>query len=251
MPPLLRTESLTVRYGGVRAVDDVSLSVEEGRLVGFIGPNGAGKTTFIDALTGFVPYRGSVVFDGASVDDLAPHRRARLGLVRTFQQVELCDDLDVLGNLLVAAATPTWWRPLVDLVRPAPADRSRPAALEAAVDVLELEHLLDRRTGELSEGERKLVGVCRALAARPRLLLLDEPAAGLDTTESRRLGSRLRRIVDTGVAVVLVDHDIDLVLAECDTIHVLEHGRMIASGTPDDVINDERVVAAYLGAQHR
>ncbi len=244
---LLEVRSLTVRYGGVHALDDVSLSVDEGTLVGLIGPNGAGKTTCIDALTGFTPHRGSVWLDGSCIDGFPPHRRARLGLVRTFQSVELFDDLDVRGNLLVAAARPRWWQPLADFV--APVRRGAPGASVArAVELLGVEHLLDRPTGELSEGERKLVGVCRALARTPRLLLLDEPAAGLDTTESLDLGARLRAVVDAGVTVLLVDHDMDLVLNICDTIHVLERGALLASGRPEEVIRDDRVVAAYLGA---
>jgi branched-chain amino acid transport system ATP-binding protein len=247
---LLETQGLSVRYGGVHALDDVSLSVDEAALVGLIGPNGAGKTTFIDALTGFTPCRGSVWLDGVCLDSLPPHRRARLGLVRTFQSVELFDDLDVLGNLLVAAGRPRWWRPVVDLVAPRRA-ASVPAAVARAVALLGIEHLLDRPTGELTEGERKLAGVCRALALDPRVLLLDEPAAGLDTTESRDLGARLRAVVDAGVAVLLVDHDMDLVMNVCDAIHVLDHGTLLASGPPAEVVRDERVVAAYLGAGAR
>jgi branched-chain amino acid transport system ATP-binding protein len=183
--------------------------------------------------------------DGVRLDGLAPHERARRGLVRTFQQAELFDELDVRGNLLVAAARPTWWRPLADLVRPG---RARtPAALERAVALLGIGHLLDRPTDRLSEGERKLVGLCRALAAEPRVLLLDEPAAGLDTEESQDLGRRLRAIVDTDVTVLLVDHDVDLVLNACDVVHVVDNGGLIASGSPAAVRADERVVHAYLG----
>jgi ABC-type branched-subunit amino acid transport system ATPase component len=231
----------------VRAVDGVTLDVEAGTLTGLIGPNGAGKTSVIDALSGFVGYEGSVVLDGVALDDLPPHERARRGLVRSFQTVELFDDLDVQGNLLVAADGLTVWGAFRDLV--APRRVSSGGRLDRAVEVVGIGDLLGRGTGELSEGERKLVGLCRALVAGPSVLLLDEPAAGLDTAESRRLGERLRAIVETGITVLLVDHDMDLVLNVCDLVHVIDGGRHIASGTPDEVRRHERVAAAYLGVE--
>jgi branched-chain amino acid transport system ATP-binding protein len=242
---VLRIHSLTVAYGGVCAVDGVSIDVEAGTLVGLIGPNGAGKTSLIDALSGFVAYDGGVTLDGAALDGLAPHQRVRRGLARSFQTVELFDDLDVRGNLLVATERVTVGRALRDLVAPRRPGTS--GRLERAVDVVGIRPLLDRPTAELSEGERKLVGVCRALATEPRVLLLDEPAAGLDTEESRRLGERLRAVVASGTTVVLIDHDMDLVLGTCDVVHVIERGRHIASGPPDEIRHDPRVTAAYLG----
>jgi branched-chain amino acid transport system ATP-binding protein len=245
----LSARSLTVSYGGVRAVDAVSLDLEAGALAGLIGPNGAGKTSLIDALSGFVAYEGSVELGGVPLDGLPPHQRVRRGLARSFQSVELFDDLDVRGNLLVAAQRITVWGALHDMVVPR---RSPTAArIGRAVDVAGVGHLLDRRTGELSEGERKLVGLCRALVTDPAVLLLDEPAAGLDTGESARLGERLRAVVEAGTAVLLIDHDMDLVLDVCDVVHVVDGGRHIASGTPAEVRGDERVVAAYLGVDAR
>jgi branched-chain amino acid transport system ATP-binding protein len=241
----LVTCGLTVTYGGVRAVDGIDLDVDPGMLAGLIGPNGAGKTSIIDALSGFVSYRGSVRLGDDSLDGLAPHERARRGLVRSFQSVELFDDLDVHGNLAVAAERIEVWGALRDLIFP----RRSPAAgrLDRAVELVGIDHLLGRGTDELSEGERKLVGLCRALVAAPRVLLLDEPAAGLDTGESQVLGHTLRAIVDEGTAVLLIDHDMDLVLGGCDVVHVVDGGRHITSGSPDLVRNDERVVRAYLG----
>ena len=245
---MLATEDLSVSYGGVHALEGVSLEVAAGSLVGLIGPNGAGKTTFIDAVTGFAPSTGSVLLDGRALDGLRPHRRARLGLVRTFQQVELFDDLDGRGNLLVAAQQWVWWTTALDVVRPGRRSASSvPPAVERAVGILGIEDLLDLPVGRLSEGGRKLVGIARALAHEPRVLLLDEPAAGLDSEESQVLGIALRRVVDAGVAVLLVDHDLDLVMAVCDLLHVLDTGRLIASGPPDEVRQDEQVIRAYLG----
>ena len=241
----LSTRALTVTYGGVRAVDGMDLDVEAGTLTGLIGPNGAGKTSIIDALSGFVAYRGSVRLDGEVLDGMAPHRRARRGLVRSFQSVELFDDLDVRSNLAVAAERVGVRGALRDLVVP----RRSPAGprLDWAVDLVGIGHLFSRGTHELSEGERKLVGLCRSLVAAPRVLLLDEPAAGLDTGESRALGALLRDIAGTGIAVLLIDHDMDLVLGACDVVHVVDGGRRIASGSPTQVRDDERVVRAYLG----
>ncbi|HZM31229.1 MAG TPA: ATP-binding cassette domain-containing protein [Acidimicrobiales bacterium] len=241
----LAARGLAVSYGGVRAVDDVDLDVEDGTLTGLIGPNGAGKTSIIDALSGFVAYRGDVRLDGEALDGLAPHQRARRGLVRSFQSVELFDDLDVRGNLAVAAERVGIRGALRDLVVPRRSPGGR--RLDRAVDQVGIGHLLDRATHELSEGERKLVGLCRALVAAPRVLLVDEPAAGLDTGESRALGERLRAIVDAGTAVLLIDHDMDLVLGACDAVHVVDGGRTVASGRPAQVRSDERVIRAYLG----
>jgi len=246
MSRLLEVEDLHVAFGGVVAIDEVSFHVEEGTLVGFIGPNGAGKTTCIEVLTGYVPHAtGRVVFDGHDLAGLAPHRRARLGLVRTFQAVELFDDLTVRENPRAAANRRTWWQSLGDLV--APRWHGDESGIDAALDLLGLTDVADALPRSLPQGKRKLAGVARALACGPRLLLLDEPAAGLDTTESLELGERLRAVVDSGVSVLLVDHDMGLVLGVCDRVIVLDFGRVIADGAPDAVRSNPEVIAAYLG----
>ena len=176
---------ISVSFGGLRAVDEVDLTVSEGQLVGLIGPNGAGKTTFIDAISGFVPYRGRVELDGQGLDGLAAHARAQRGLARTWQSIELFDDLTVRENLAVASYRPSAWATVKEsLSRPVTSTK----AADAALELLGLEARRTRCRTDLSQGQRKLVGIARALAAEPRLLCLDEPAAGLDTLEGEELG---------------------------------------------------------------
>ena len=244
MTSLLETHALTVTFGGLRAVDGVDLEVAEGQIVGLIGPNGAGKTTFLDGLTGFVPIGGRVRFDGRDIESLAPHHRARAGLGRTWQSLELFDDLTVEDNLRVAAERQSVGGFLADLVHPA----RRRDDVARALDVLGIAGLGGRMPNELSAGQRKLVGAARAVAARPRMVLMDEPAAGLDTGESREFASRLRAVRDTGITVMLVDHDMGLVLDVCDYIYVIDFGVKIAEGTAGEITSNQRVVESYLGS---
>jgi ABC-type branched-subunit amino acid transport system ATPase component len=225
-------------FGSVSAIDGVDLVIRPGTLTGLIGPNGAGKTTLIDALCGFVPSTGEVHFDRRRIDRMPIHQRARLGLRRTFQNTELFEDLTIAENLIVPA--------------PAHAD-GQPAGQLSVEQVLELVGLTDKADcypRELSTGDTKLAGVARALRGEPRLLLLDEPAAGLDSRESQLLGDRLLSLLDEGITMVLVDHDLELVLRVCDYVVVLDQGRVLASGVPADVRSDAAVRVAYIGADH-
>jgi branched-chain amino acid transport system ATP-binding protein len=245
MTALLEASRISVSFGSVQALVDVDLEVPEGKLVGLIGPNGAGKTTFIDAVTGFVPATGTVVLNGRDISSASPHVRAQLGLARTWQTIELFDDLSVQENCVVASRRPSTRGSLAQIVL----GRRQPtqAAVAEAIRILELEEVAGRMPSELPQGKRKLVGVARALAGQSKLILLDEPASGLDTQESFDLGRRLRRVVDEGVAMLLVDHDMALVLNVCDYVYVIDFGRVLAHGVPAEVRTNEKVLAAYLG----
>lgn len=243
--PVLRTRDLTVRYGGVTANDGVDLDVHRGQVVGLIGPNGAGKTTYVDAVTGFARATGEVWLAGRRIDRLPAHRRRRAGLARTWQAGELFADLSVAENLAVVAQGGGLRGLTADVLRRR-ADRS---PRDPVLDDLGLTEDATRRPDALSLGRQKLVGVARALAGESHVLLLDEPAAGLDTHESLAFGEEVRRMADRGAAILLIDHDMNLVLGTCDVIYVLDFGRVIACGSPDEVRHDPAVVAAYLGSE--
>jgi branched-chain amino acid transport system permease protein len=244
-PAVLTATGMSVSFGGLQALDEVDLAVSEGQLVGLIGPNGAGKTTFIDAISGFVPYRGRVELGGGALDRLAAHARAERGLARTWQSIELFDDLSVRENVAVASYHPSTWATVKEtLSRPVASTR----AADEVLELLGLEGMADAMPDQLAQGQRKLVGIARALAAEPRLLCLDEPAAGLDAREGEELARHLRGVVDAGTPMLLVDHDMGLVLGISDYVVVLEFGKVIAQGPPDAVRRDPRVVNAYLGS---
>jgi ABC-type branched-subunit amino acid transport system ATPase component len=230
-PAALTVEGLSVRFGGVHALSEVSLNVREGELVGLIGPNGAGKTTLIDAISGFVTSAGTVRLGEHDLHGLPPYDRARAGLSRTWQTTELFDDLNVAENLTVASRE----------------DTVSEEAVSETLAVVGMDWAAGAMPTQLSSGQRKLVGVARALVAKPTLLCLDEPAAGLDSTESEELGVTLRRLADQGQSMLLIEHDMGLVLGICDRVVVLEFGKVIAEGTPEVVRRDPQVIAAYLG----
>lgn len=249
MTPVLEVRGLTVRYGGLCAVDDVALHVNGGEVVGLIGPNGAGKTTFIDAVCGYTPaQRGSVTVGGRHLGHLPPHRRARLGLGRTFQSLELFDDLTVAQNLAVMGVRTGPAAVATDLA--GPRRTTTAPAVVATLKTLGLTDVASRLPAELSNGQRHLVALGRAMAAAPRVLCLDEPAAGLDPNETELLADVVRSIAAGGTAVLLVDHDMDLMFGTCDRLEVLDFGRTIASGTPAEVRRNPAVIDAYLGTVH-
>jgi ABC-type branched-subunit amino acid transport system ATPase component len=229
----LGAEKVTVTYGQkVRAVSDVSLTVSRGELVGLIGPNGAGKTSFIDALTGYASSASGVVkLAGRSLAHLSPHRRAHAGLVRTFQNLEIFGDLTVAENMKVAHSA---------------SRRGSRRSLEQGMSLIP-RHDPTCPASVLAQGDRRLLALARAVACNPEILILDEPAAGLDTNESRQLGVNLLQLVEDGLGVLLVDHDMSLVLGACHRVAVLDFGKLIAEGSPAEIRTDERVRRAYLG----
>ncbi len=246
-PAPLEVVDLVVNFGGVVAVDNVSFTVGPGEVVGLIGPNGAGKTTILDVMTGFTTQRsGSVRFDGRAIDKWSVERRARAGIVRSWQAVELFEEMTVRDNLLVAADDQSPRRYLTDLVHPG--RRAASALMHDVVTELQLDGVLDQRPSELPHGVARLVGIARALVTEPAVLLLDEPAAGLDTRESGELGRAVRSMAQRhGIGVLVVEHDVPLILQTCDRIVALDFGRKIAEGTPEMISSDANVIEAYLG----
>lgn len=242
---VLEVQGVTVRFGGNTALRDVGFTVASGQVTGLIGPNGAGKTTMFNCITGMQTVAsGRVLFEGEAgpedVTGLGPGRRARLGMARTFQRLELFLSLSVRDNVRVAG----------DIVR---ANTRRRFHVDAETDrILELTGLTDiadENVAGVPTGRARVVEVARALMTRPRLLLLDEPASGQTEHESERFAELLRGLADDGIAVCLVEHDLPLVMSLCSTIHVLDHGTLIASGTAADVRRSPEVIAAYIGTE--
>jgi branched-chain amino acid transport system ATP-binding protein len=238
--PVLEVLDVSVRFGGINAVSDVNLSVLPGQVTGLIGPNGAGKTTTFNVITGLQePTRGRVFIDGQEISSLAPFKRARLGLARTFQRLEVFGSLTVYENVLAAAEFHKSW-----------SEESTPPAKVAAevIDRVGLRRVANARVDALPTGISRLVELGRALATRPRVLLLDEVGSGLNQEETDALGDLMLELVSDGTAILLVEHDVELVMRVCALIYVLDFGRIIASGTAAEIQKDPVVQAAYLGS---
>jgi len=235
----LTTDKVTVAYRGLLALNEVSLELEEGKITGLIGPNGAGKSTMIGALSGLVrPRSGHITLEGRNLTRLPPHRRARLGMARTFQRLELWQSMSVEENIQTAAEFASSWQPGWDAK----------AATREAIELLGLGDVAQQEVTELSSGHGRLVEVARAVALRPKVLLLDEPSAGLNEAESRKLGETLTQYVAaSGTTIMMVEHHVELVSSICAFVYVLEFGQLIASGTPAAVRSSEAVQEAYLG----
>ncbi len=232
---LLEIREVMVRFGGVMAVGGVDLDVQAGEITGLIGPNGAGKTTLFNVISGMQdPTAGMVSVNGVDISHESPHRRAKRGLARTFQRLELFASLTVRDNVRVAAE-------LASLT-------NIDSTVNRLLEKVGVSHLADKTAGELPTGSARLVEIARALATGPQLLLLDEPASGLDESESDRLGKLLRELTGEGLGVLLVEHDMSLVMRVCDFIYVLDLGMIIALGTPESIQRDPDVLQAYLGA---
>jgi branched-chain amino acid transport system ATP-binding protein len=238
--PILETTEVCVRFGGNMAVNQVSLNVNEGEITGLIGPNGAGKTTTFNVITGLQgPSAGRVTFEGSDITATRAHKRAHLGMARTFQRLEVFGSLTVRENIQTSAEIRRRWA----------RDRSaRPERdTEEILDRVGLRSVADERADSLSTGLARLVELGRALASRPKVLLLDEPASGLDEGETDTFAELLARLAVDGMAVLLVEHDVPLVMRLCSQIYVLNFGEVLASGTPKEIQSDQAVLDAYIG----
>lgn len=247
----IRIESLSREFGGLRAVEDLTMHVNPGEVVSLIGPNGAGKTTVLNLISGYYEVsRGSISLGGEEVADLPPYRRARKGLQRTFQNLQICFNMTAIENVLLGAHTRLDHRVLTAMFRRRMVHREEQAFTIRARELMQmvgLEKWVNRDASEMPYGALKRLEIARALAANPRFLLLDEPAAGLNPDETTDLGRLIREIADMGIAVLLVEHDMKLVMDISDRVVVLDFGRRLTEGKPEEVSNNPDVVRAYLG----
>ena len=250
---LLQVKSLTKVFGGLRAVQDVSFSVRKGTVHSVIGPNGAGKTTLINLITGmYTPTSGQVLFGAHDITAMAPQKLPALGMARTFQNLQVCMNMSALGNVMVGAHLRHNSSLLAGMLSLPGLRRADQACREDALKAMALVGVTasaDAQASQMSYGALKRLEIARALMTRPSLILMDEPAAGLNPTETAEVGKLIRQLANDGLTIVLVEHDMPLVMGVSDTITVLDHGQKLAEGTPAEIRTNPQVIAAYLGAE--
>jgi branched-chain amino acid transport system ATP-binding protein len=249
----LEARNLQMKFGGVTAIADLNLTVEEGEIRGLIGPNGAGKTTFFNACSGRYPITaGDILYRGEKISGLKPHQIAARGLVRTFQHVTLFRKFSVLRNVMAGNylhSRHSYWGSLLRTRRTREAEAGSERRAREILDFVGLRSIVDQQASTLAHGHQKMLGIAIALAAEPRMLLLDEPCAGMNSDESREMIGLVRRIRETGITVMLIEHDMKVVMGLCDRITVLNFGNEVADGTPEQVRANPEVREAYLGSQ--
>lgn len=253
MSCILETRDIGIQFGGLKAVDNVNFKAEEGEITALIGPNGAGKTTLFNLIAGFYqPTSGKVYFKGQDITSLKPYQRTRIGLARTFQNINLFKDMSVMDNALVGQHCRMTYDPITAMLSlPAKRKQEKQSREEIMkiLDFMGLANVANEKAGSLSYGMQKNLEIARAMATSPKLLLLDEPASGLNTQELDQLSQRVLRMRDMGITVVLIEHKMDVVMNISHKIMVLNFGECIAFGTPEEISADQQVIEAYLGKE--
>jgi len=253
MSALLSLNTVTKKFGGLTAVDDVSFEVEAGAIVGLIGPNGAGKTTVFNIITGnYQPDKGEIRFDGHPITGQKPHQIVTAGIARTFQNIRLFQEMSLLENVLAGCHCRMKAGFLSSMLRLPSQQREERQAIERAMQELAfvgLDHDFSNEAGNLSYGNQRLLEIARALATKPKFIILDEPAGGMNELETEALSNLIKAIQARGITILLIEHDMNLVMKICEHLVVLEYGAKIAEGTPDQIKINERVIEAYLGVE--